>query len=122
MPRHFNPIIGFLTPVSSLFPVTSKMSEHVISQFSAYREPWEGSNCHKAIMFFSDGGTEWPHELSAHLCNETTEDCVRVFTFGCGPHPIPTVILKSMACKTRGYFSSITALGAIQNRIQVCNF
>ncbi|XP_034239825.1 voltage-dependent calcium channel subunit alpha-2/delta-2-like isoform X2 [Thrips palmi] len=87
-------------------------------RFSESREPWEGANCHKAIMFFSDGGTEWPHELSAHLCNESTEDCVRVFTFGCGPHPIPTVILKSMACKTRGYFSSITALGAIQNRIQ----
>ncbi|KAK3927676.1 Voltage-dependent calcium channel subunit alpha-2/delta-2 [Frankliniella fusca] len=87
-------------------------------RFAENREPWEGANCHKAIMFFSDGGTEWPHELSAHLCNETTEDCVRVFTFGCGPHPIPTVVLKSMACKTRGYFSSITALGAIQNRIQ----
>ncbi|XP_052120418.1 voltage-dependent calcium channel subunit alpha-2/delta-2 isoform X3 [Frankliniella occidentalis] len=87
-------------------------------RFSEDREPWEGANCHKAIMFFSDGGTEWPHELSAHLCNESTEDCVRVFTFGCGPHPIPTVVLKSMACKTRGYFSSITALGAIQNRIQ----
>lgn len=87
-------------------------------RFSESREPWEGSNCHKAIMFFSDGGTEWPQELSGHLCNETTEDCVRLFTFGCGPHPIPTVVLKSMACKTRGYFSSITALGAIQNRIQ----
>lgn len=88
-------------------------------QFVENREPWEGANCHKAIMFFSDGGTEWPHELSAHLCNESTEDCVRVFTYGCGPHPIPTVVLKSMACRTRGYFSSITALGAIQNRVQV---
>lgn len=90
-------------------------------QFAETREPWEGANCHKAIMFFSDGGTDWPQELSTRSCSNSSSDCTRVFTFGCGPHPIPTVVLKTMACKTRGFFSSITALGAIQNRIQVRN-
>ena len=38
-----------------------------------------------------------------------------------GPHPLPTVALKDMACKTGGSFTTITAMGAIRTKIQVWN-
>ncbi|XP_071440117.1 voltage-dependent calcium channel subunit alpha-2/delta-2-like isoform X2 [Hetaerina americana] len=87
-------------------------------KFEGRKQPWEGSDCHKVIMFFSDGGTEWPEEILNHYRNDSITENVRIFTYACGPHPIPTVILKTIACETKGYFNTITALGAIRTRIQ----
>ncbi|XP_046405840.1 voltage-dependent calcium channel subunit alpha-2/delta-2-like isoform X2 [Ischnura elegans] len=87
-------------------------------KFEERKRPWEGSDCHKVIMFFSDGGTEWPEEILNHYRNDSITENVRIFTYACGPHPIPTVILKTIACETKGYFNTITALGAIRTRIQ----
>lgn len=69
-------------------------------------------------MFLSDGGTEWPSELVTKHCNESRNGQIRIFAFACGPHPIPTVVLKEMACSTGGYFSPITALGSVRVKVQ----
>ncbi|KAL0274489.1 UNVERIFIED_CONTAM: hypothetical protein PYX00_006895 [Menopon gallinae] len=87
-------------------------------KFDENKKPWSGSNCHKIIMFLSDGGTEWPSELVTKHCNESRNGQIRIFTFACGPHPIPTVVLKEMACSTGGYFSPITALGSVRVKVQ----
>ncbi|XP_065349965.1 voltage-dependent calcium channel subunit alpha-2/delta-2-like isoform X2 [Cloeon dipterum] len=86
--------------------------------FEEYKQPWEGSNCHKVIMFFTDGGTEWPEEVIKKYQNDTVTRNVRIFTYASGPHPIPTVILKSIACTTNGYYNTLTALAAIGPRVQ----
>lgn len=48
----------------------------------------------------------------------------RIFSYAVGPHPLPTVALKKMACDTGGAFTTITSMGAIRTKIQVqiCNF
>lgn len=69
-------------------------------------------------MFLSDGGTDWPEELVTQHCNQSRTGHIKMFTFACGPHPIPTVVLKEMACATGGYFSPITALGSVRVKIQ----
>lgn len=85
------------------------------------RSKEEGANCHKLIMVFSDGGTEYPQDIIEQFTNSSsplTSD-VRIFTYAVGPHPLPTVALKSMACNTGGAFTTITAMGAIRTKIQV---
>ena len=72
-------------------------------------------------MVFSDGGTEYPEDIIntyGNATNPVTSD-VRIFTYAVGPHPLPTVALKSMACNTGGAFTTITAMGAIRTKIQV---
>lgn len=69
-------------------------------------------------MFLSDGGTDWPTDLVNRHCNESLSSQIKIFTFACGPHPIPTVVLKEMACSTGGYFSPITALGSVRVKIR----
>jgi von Willebrand factor type A domain len=88
-------------------------------RFEETKQPWEGSNCHKVIMFFTDGGTEWPEDIIRKYQNDSVTRNVRIFAYASGPHPIPTVILKSIACTTNGYYSTITALAAIRPRLQV---
>ena len=43
----------------------------------------------------------------------------RIFTYAVGPHPLPTVALKDMACATGGSFTSIISMGAIRAKVQV---
>ena len=72
-------------------------------------------------MVFSDGGTQYPEEVIKQYQNESntiTKD-VRIFSYAVGPHPLPTVALKQMACATGGSFTTITAMGAIRTKIQV---
>ncbi|KAK6622585.1 hypothetical protein RUM43_008427 [Polyplax serrata] len=87
-------------------------------KFDELKKPWVGSNCHKIVMFLSDGGTEWPTDLINRHCNESRNGKIKIFTFACGPHPIPTVVLKEMACSTGGYFSPVTALGSVRVKIR----
>ncbi len=83
----------------------------------------EGSSCHKLIMVFSDGGTESPTKILDVYTKKTRNvtSKARIFTYAVGPHPLPTVALKDMACKTGGAFTTITAMGAIRTKIQVTN-
>ena len=94
-------------------------TEH--ERFDEEREGQDGANCHKLIMVFSDGGTEYPKDIIdryGNASNPVTSN-VRIFTYAVGPHPLPTVALKSMACNTGGAFTTITAMGAIRTKIQV---
>ncbi|MPC20683.1 Voltage-dependent calcium channel subunit alpha-2/delta-2 [Portunus trituberculatus] len=43
---------------------------------------------------------------------------VRIFTYAVGPHPIPTAVLKQMACTTGGMYSVITTRSSIRTKIQ----
>lgn len=36
-------------------------------QYSQTKARGEGAQCHKTIMLFSDGGTEWPEEIFKKL-------------------------------------------------------
>ena len=94
-----------------------------LETFSSERDPEDesGANCHKLIMVFSDGGTEYPDEIISVYTDDSrpiTKEA-RIFTYAVGPHPLPTVALKSMACATKGSFDTITAMGAIRTKIQV---
>ncbi len=75
------------------------------------------------IMLFSDGGTEFPADVIESFAGNSSVvgpgANVRIFTYAVGPHPLPTVALKQMACQTNGRFTSITAMGAIRTKIQV---
>ncbi len=77
-----------------------------------------GANCHKLIMVFSDGGTLYPEKAIEEGAANAT-GIVRIFTYAVGPHPLPIVALKKMACATNGSFSTITAMGSIRTKIQV---
>ena len=80
----------------------------------------EGADCHKIVMIFSDGGTEYPKKVVDEFNNSTNPmNVVRIFTYAVGPHPLPTVALKNLACNTKGSFATITAMGAIRYKIQV---
>ncbi|KAK7066040.1 hypothetical protein SK128_019721, partial [Halocaridina rubra] len=37
-----------------------KFAYNAFKEFEKTRKVGEGANCHKTIMLFSDGGTEWP--------------------------------------------------------------
>ena len=79
------------------------------------------SDCHKLIMILSDGGTENPSRILKVYTNSSREITanVRIFTYAVGPHPLPTVALKDMACATGGSFTSIISMGAIRTKVQV---
>ncbi|XP_069979919.1 voltage-dependent calcium channel subunit alpha-2/delta-1 isoform X2 [Penaeus vannamei] len=87
-------------------------------EYSQTKARGEGAQCHKTIMLFSDGGTEWPEEIfKKYKADEDTKD-VRVFTYAVGPHPIPTAVLKQMACSTGGQYSVITTRSSVRTKIQ----
>lgn len=92
-----------------------------LEEFEGMRDPQDGADCHKLIMIFSDGGTENPSKILKVYTNSsrgiTSE--ARIFTYAVGPHPLPTVALKDMACATGGAFTTITAMGAIRTKVQV---
>lgn len=92
-----------------------------LEDFDAERDEHEGSNCHKLIMIFSDGGTENPSKILQVYTNSSRGiiSQTRIFTYAVGPHPLPTVALKDMACATGGAFTTITAMGAIRTKVQV---
>ena len=92
-----------------------------LENFDAQRDQHEGSNCHKLIMIFSDGGTENPSKILQVYTNSSRGiiSQTRIFTYAVGPHPLPTVALKDMACSTGGAFTTITAMGAIRTKVQV---
>ncbi|XP_043211858.1 voltage-dependent calcium channel subunit alpha-2/delta-1-like [Amphibalanus amphitrite] len=77
-----------------------------------------GAKCHKLIMFFSDGGTEWAGHVIDKYKNETLTENVRLFAYALGPHPVPPNIMRKMACENGGSFSVIVASGAIRTSIQ----
>ncbi|XP_042214817.1 voltage-dependent calcium channel subunit alpha-2/delta-2-like [Homarus americanus] len=87
-------------------------------QFEGTRKEGEGANCHKTIMLFSDGGTEWPEEVFKKFHADNYTKSVRVFTYAVGPHPIPTAVLKQMACSTGGKYSVITTRSSVRTKIQ----
>lgn len=92
-----------------------------LESFEREKEDKDGSNCHKLIMIFSDGGTESAAKIIKVYTNSTREitSTARIFTYAVGPHPLPTVVLKDMACSTGGTFTTITAMGAIRTKVQV---
>ena len=94
-----------------------------LEEFEATRQDQDqlGSDCHKLIMIFSDGGTENPSKILDIYTNSSREITAnaRIFTYAVGPHPLPTVALKDMACATGGAFTTITAMGAIRTKVQV---
>ena len=92
-----------------------------LEDFDAQRDEHEGSNCHKLVMIFSDGGTENPSKILQVYTNSSRGiiSQTRIFTYAVGPHPLPTVALKDMACATGGAFTTITAMGAIRTKVQV---
>ena len=49
--------------------------------------------------------------------NETAY--VRIFTYAVGAHPIPVAVLKRMACRTGGQFTTITTNSGVRTKIQV---
>ncbi|KAG8232873.1 hypothetical protein J437_LFUL011579, partial [Ladona fulva] len=101
-----------------------KLDSHMLQTLAVFEErkqPWEGSDCHKVIMFFSDGGTEWPEEVLLHYRNDSITENVRIFTYACGPHPIPTVILKTIACETKG-FGIAVPVGVVYGKVSYNNF
>ncbi|KAK8396776.1 hypothetical protein O3P69_005025 [Scylla paramamosain] len=87
-------------------------------QFEGTRKEGEGANCLKTIMLFSDGGTEWPEEVFKNYSANNYTKSVRIFTYAVGPHPIPTAVLKQMACTTGGMYSVITTRSSIRTKIQ----
>lgn len=92
-----------------------------LESFDRDKDDQDGSECHKLIMVFSDGGTENPAKILDVYTNSSRgmTSNARIFTYAVGPHPLPTVALKDMACATGGSFSVITAMGAIRTKIQV---
>ncbi|XP_076068270.1 voltage-dependent calcium channel subunit alpha-2/delta-1-like isoform X2 [Oratosquilla oratoria] len=78
----------------------------------------EGSNCHKTIMLFSDGGTEWPQEVFDKYLKDNATNDIRIFTYAVGPHPIPTAVLKQMATRTGGQYTVITTTSGVRTKIQ----
>ena len=70
---------------------------------------------------FSDGGTEYPEDVLKKYRDDSKEltKHARIFSYAVGPHPLPIVALRKMACETHGSFSTITAMGAIRTKIQV---
>jgi hypothetical protein len=102
----------------------SKALEFAYTELEVYdrdKEKYEGADCHKLIMVFSDGGTESPAKILNVYTNSSrvVTSNARIFTYAVGPHPLPTVALKDMACATGGAFTTITAMGAIRTKIQV---
>nr|XP_045602573.1 voltage-dependent calcium channel subunit alpha-2/delta-1-like isoform X2 [Procambarus clarkii] len=91
---------------------------NAFKQFEGTRKEGEGANCHKTIMLFSDGGTEWPEEVFNKFLADNYTKSVRVFTYAVGPHPIPTAVLKQMACSTGGKYSVITTRSSVRTKIQ----
>ncbi|XP_071749131.1 voltage-dependent calcium channel subunit alpha-2/delta-2 isoform X14 [Lepeophtheirus salmonis] len=87
-------------------------------QFERTKEEEEGAECHKLVMVFSDGGTIYPEKVINYYRNQTLTENVRIFSYAVGPHPLPTVALKTMACRTGGAFTTITAMGAIRTKVQ----
>lgn len=94
---------------------------HLESFENTRDEMLDGSDCHKLIMVFSDGGTEDPKKILKVYTNSSRgiTSNARIFTYAVGPHPLPTVALKDMACATGGEFTTITAMGAIRTKVQV---
>ena len=54
--------------------------------------------------------------------NDTLTSDVRVFTYACGPHLIPTVALETMACRTGGHFTIIASRDGERTLMQVIKF
>ncbi|CAB4059788.1 CACNA2D2 [Lepeophtheirus salmonis] len=60
-------------------------------------------------------------QLEARYIASYTDVMEVLFTpksYAVGPHPLPTVALKTMACRTGGAFTTITAMGAIRTKVQ----
>ena len=77
-----------------------------LENFDREKPEQEGSDCHKLIMMFSDGGTEYPASVVDRFRNATVGGAAskaRIFTYAVGPHPVPTVALKKMACQVDKY-------------------
>ncbi|KAK4309369.1 hypothetical protein Pmani_018995 [Petrolisthes manimaculis] len=91
---------------------------NAFKQFEGTREEGEGANCIKTIMLFSDGGTEWPEKVVKTFRSDNYTKSVRIFTFAVGPHPIPTAVLKQMACSTGGKYAVITTRSSVRTKIQ----
>ncbi|XP_069951527.1 voltage-dependent calcium channel subunit alpha-2/delta-1 isoform X1 [Cherax quadricarinatus] len=91
---------------------------NAFKQFEGTKKEGEGASCHKTIMLFSDGGTEWPQEVFNKFQADNYTKSVRIFTYAVGPHPIPTAVLKQMACSTGGKYSVITTRSSVRTKIQ----
>lgn len=83
--------------------------------FSDSKRPYEGSECNRAIMFFTDGGTD---RADSVLAERNPNASIRIFTYSVAPHATPTHVLREMACKGRGYFHAVTAKEAVRSAAQ----
>ncbi len=91
-----------------------------LENFDREKPEQEGSDCHKLIMMFSDGGTEYPASVVNRFRNATVGGAAskaRIFTYAVGPHPVPTVALKKMACQVDKYEDTFAVLAFIKLKL-----
>merc|ERR1712223_1639134 len=97
-----------------------KALEFAYQKLENFERTQEGADCHKLIMILSDCGNENPAKILKVYTNTSRGMTAnaRIFTYAVGPHPLPTVALKDMACATGGSFTSIISMGAIRTKVQ----
>ncbi|GAB6029122.1 Voltage-dependent calcium channel subunit alpha-2/delta-1, variant 2 [Chamberlinius hualienensis] len=99
----------------SSYSAALEFAFQAFNNFSAEKRDYEGAECHKVVMIFTDGGTDKPEDI---LEKYNKKKNIRIFTYAVGPHAIPVNAVKWLACENRGYFSTISALGGIRTKIQ----
>ncbi|XP_052779430.1 voltage-dependent calcium channel subunit alpha-2/delta-2-like isoform X2 [Mya arenaria] len=76
-----------------------------------------GAECNRMIMLLTDGGTDEAQEVFDKY-NPKKKMKYRVFTYAVGPTANPVSAIKNIACRNRGYFSQIPAMGAVTSKVQ----
>ncbi|XP_023931087.1 voltage-dependent calcium channel subunit alpha-2/delta-2-like [Lingula anatina] len=76
-----------------------------------------GADCNRIIMVLTDGATA-KDEAATVLNRENPDKQIRIFTYAIGKTAAAIEAVRWLACKNRGYFSKIPAMGAIRTTVQ----
>ncbi|XP_013411926.1 voltage-dependent calcium channel subunit alpha-2/delta-1 [Lingula anatina] len=76
-----------------------------------------GADCNRIIMVLTDGATA-KDEAATVLNRENPDKRIRIFTYAIGKTAAAIEAVRWLACKNRGYFSKIPAMGAIRTTVQ----